>query len=51
MKKITAGYNVNLTGGLRDPGSVNVSTTLTIGDEKSRIFLYDGSCWVQFYCG
>ena len=51
MKKITAGYNVNLTGGFRDPGSVNVSTTLTIGDEKSRIFLYDGSCWVQFYCG
>ena len=51
MKKITAGYNVNLTGDFRDPGSVNVSTTLTIGDEKSRIFLYDGSCWVQFYCG
>ena len=51
MKKITAGYNVNLTGGFRDPSSVNVSTTLTIGDEKSRIFLYDGSCWVQFYCG
>lgn len=51
MKKISTGANVTLTGGFRNPDGVGVSTTLTIGDEKSRIFVYDGSYWVQFYCG
>lgn len=51
MKKITTGNDVTLTGGFRNPDGVGVSTTFTIGDEKSRIFVYDGSYWVQFYCG
>ena len=51
MKKISAGNDVTLTGGFRNPDGVGVSTTLTISDEKSRIFVYDGNYWVQFYCG
>ena len=51
MKKISVGNNVTLTGGFRNSDGVGVSTTLTIGDEKSRIFVHDGNYWVQFYCG
>lgn len=51
MKKISVGNDVTLTGGFRNPDGVGVSTTLTIGDERSRIFVYDGTYWVQFYCG
>ena len=51
MKKISTGANVTLTGGFRNPDGVGVSTTLTIFDETSKIFVYDGSYWVQFYCG
>lgn len=51
MKKISVGNDVTLTGGFRNPDGVGVSTTLTIGDGKSRIFVHDGSYWVQFYCG
>ena len=51
MKKISVGNDVTLTGGFRNSDGVGVSTTLTIGDEKSRIFVYDGNYWVQFYCG
>ena len=51
MKKISVGNDVTLTGGFRNSDGVGVSTTLTISDEKSRIFVYDGNYWVQFYCG
>ena len=51
MKKISTGANVNLTGRFRNSDGVGISTTLTIGDERSRIFVYDGTYWVQFYCG
>lgn len=51
MKKISVGNDVTLTGRFRNSDGVGVSTTLTIGDEKSRIFVYDGTYWVQFYCG
>lgn len=51
MKKISVGNDVTLTGGFRNSDGVGVSTTLTIGDEKSRIFVHDGTYWVQFYCG
>ena len=51
MKKVTTGNNVTLTGMFRDPGGAGTKETLTIGDEASRMFIYDGAYWVQFYCG
>lgn len=51
MKKVTTGADVTLKGSFRNPDGVGVTTNLTIGDEKSRIFLFNGTYWVQFYCG
>lgn len=51
LKKITSGADVTLTGSFRNPGDVGTSTSGKIGDEVSRMFVFDGTYWVQFYCG
>lgn len=51
LKKVTAGNNVTLNGMFRDPGGAGTKTSLTIGDEASRMFIYDGAYWVEFFGG
>ena len=51
MKKVGTGADVTLVGRFRNPGDVGISTSGKIGDEVSRMFIYDGTYWVQFYCG
>ena len=51
LKKITSGADVTLTGRFRNPGDVGTSTSGKIGDEVSRMFVFDGTYWTQFYCG
>ena len=51
LKKITSGADVTLTGSFRNSGDVGTSTSGKIGDEVSRMFVFDGIYWVQFYCG
>ena len=51
MKKISTGNDVTLNGMFRAPDGVGTTETFRISDEKSRIFLFDGTYWVQFYCG
>lgn len=51
MKKVSTGADVTLVGSFRNPGDVGISTSGRIGDEVSRMFVFDGDYWVQFYCG
>ena len=51
MKKVSTGADVTLTGRFRNHGDVGISTSGRIGDEVSRMFVFDGTYWVQFYCG
>ena len=51
MKKVSTGADVTLVGKFRNPGDVGISTSGRIGDEVSRMFVFDGTYWVQFYCG
>lgn len=51
MKKVTTRNNVTLNGKFRDPNGIGTSISLTIGDEVSRMFVFDGNYWVQFFCG
>lgn len=51
MKKVSKGADVTLTGSFRNPGDVGISTNRKIEDEVSRMFIYDGTYWVMFYCG
>ena len=51
MKKVSTGADVTLIGRFRNPGDVGISTSGRIGDEVSRMFVFDGTYWVQFYCG
>lgn len=51
MKKVSTGADVTLVGRFRNPGDVGISTSGRIGDEVSRMFVFDGTYWVQFYCG
>lgn len=51
MKKETVGSNVTMNGMFMRADGVGTMETFTIGDERSRIFLYDGTYWLEFYCG
>ncbi|WP_308773741.1 hypothetical protein [uncultured Bacteroides sp.] len=51
MKKETTGSDVTMNGMFMRADSVGTMGTFTIGDERSRIFLYDGTYWLEFYCG
>lgn len=51
MKKETVGSDVTMNGMFMRADGVGTMETFTIGDERSRIFLYDGTYWLEFYCG
>lgn len=51
IKKVTAGNNVTLNGLFRDPGGAGTKSSYTISDEASRLFIYDGTYWVEFFGG